>query len=107
MGDISVQGVKGIGLVREGMDNNMEDEKKKKKIEEEEALTGPRSRINVGLKEEKKVWKQELLNRWMAPKEDKEFDRKNMIQKDIWKDTYHHKKRVRNSKKKACLDLIQ
>ena len=103
--DISEQGVKGIGPVREEMDSNMEDEKKKKKVEEEEALTGPRSRTHVGLKEEKKVWKQELLNKWMAPKEDKEIDRESMIQKDNWKDTYHHKKR--NRKKKACIDSNQ
>ena len=103
--DISEQGVKGIGPVREEMDSNMEDEKKKKKIEVEEALTGPRSRTHVGLKEEKKVWKQELLNKWMAPKEEKEIDRESMIQNDNWKDTYHHKKR--NRKKKACIDSNQ
>ena len=43
----------------------------------------------------------------MAPKEDKEFNRKSMIQKDIWNDTFHHKKRARNSKKKAYIDSNQ
>ena len=87
------------------MDNNMEDMKEKEEKEEEEAFTGPRSRIHVGLKEEKrglkeetKVWKQQLLNKWMAPEKDNKLEkRKSMIQKDLSGDTNQSKRRARKN----------
>ena len=90
--NISEQGEKGIGPVREEggkdmkegerMDKDMKDIKEKKEEKEEEA-GGVQDRTHVGSKEGKRVWKQQLLNKWMAPEKGNELaDGKSIIQKE-------------------------
>ena len=62
----------------EGMDKYM----KEKEEEKEKETGGVQGRIHGGSREEIKVWKQQLLNKWMAPEKDNKLDnRKSMIQK--------------------------
>ena len=106
--NISEQGVKGIGPVREEVGKNIKDgermdkDMKEKEEEKEEEAGGIQDRRHVGSKEERKVWKQQLLNRWMAPEKDNKLvNGKSIIQKDLLRDTNQRKKRARKEKK-AC-----
>ena len=59
-------------------------------------------RLHEGSREEVREWKQQLLDKWMAPEKGNKLHKgRSMIQKDLWGDTNQSKKRARK-KKKAC-----